>query len=207
MSESFQDQVFRLREGAIVAAVNRLLAEKGFDLMTVEAVAAEVGIGKASLYKHFASKEEIGAAAMACVLQDALTHAAELAANASLGDVDRLVAMARWGVERQLRGEMPALPVQNPSLRAAMMSHLPYMQRLMRLSQQLNAWIESARAAGQLDPSFPADLTLYMIFSKGCDPVVFIMKESGQYTDEQILDWAVRSCFMGIAGPARRTAS
>ena len=34
------------REDAIVLAVNRLLAEKGFDLMTVDEVAAEVGIAE-----------------------------------------------------------------------------------------------------------------------------------------------------------------
>lgn len=204
MSESFQDQVFRLREDAIVAAVNRLLSEKGFDLMTVDAVAAEVGIGKASLYKHFGSKEDLGAAAMAYVLQQAIAHASVIAVDASLGDFERLVAMARWAVVRQLRGEMPALPAQNPTLRAAMTKHRVYLDRLTRLSDQLGAWIESARAGGHLDPSFPAEMTLYTLFAKGCDPVVFIMKESRQYSEEQIVDWAVRSCFMGLAGPARR---
>ena len=59
---SFREQVLRAREDAIVSSVNRLLAEKGFDLMTVDEVAADVGIAKASLYKHFTSKEEIGRA-------------------------------------------------------------------------------------------------------------------------------------------------
>jgi len=50
---SFKEQVLRVREDAIIASVNRLLADKGFDLMTVDEVAADVGIAKASLYKHF----------------------------------------------------------------------------------------------------------------------------------------------------------
>ena len=54
---SFRIKVFQDREDAIVAAVKRLLAERGFDAMTVDQVAAEVGIAKASLYKHIASKE------------------------------------------------------------------------------------------------------------------------------------------------------
>lgn len=40
--------MLQVREAAIVQAVNRLLAE-GFDAMTVDQVAAEVGIAKASL--------------------------------------------------------------------------------------------------------------------------------------------------------------
>jgi TetR/AcrR family transcriptional regulator of autoinduction and epiphytic fitness len=65
---SFRAQVLQAREDAIVDTVNRLLAEKGFDAMTVDLVAAEVGIAKASLYKHFASKEQLAAAAMVRVL-------------------------------------------------------------------------------------------------------------------------------------------
>lgn len=197
---TFQEQVFKVREDAIVAAVNRLLAEKGFDLMTVDEVATEVGIGKASLYKHFASKEDLAAAAMAFVLEGALSHAAQLAADTALADFDRLVSMARWAVQRQISGEMPALPAQNPTLREAMVRHAVYMERLVRLGDQLGVWIESARASGQLDPALPAEFTLYSLFAKGCDPVVFIMKESGQYSDAQIVEWAVRACFFGVAG-------
>jgi AcrR family transcriptional regulator len=199
---TFQEKVFKVREEAIVAAVNRLLAEKGFDQMTVDAVAAEVGIGKASLYKHFASKEDLAAATMAHVLERALAHAAQLAADAALDDFDRIRAMARWAVECQLRGDMPALPAQNPTLRAAMAGHRGYMERLLRLSDQLGTWIESSRAAGRLDRTLPAELTLFTLFAKGCDPVVFILKQTGQYSDEQIVDWAVRSCFSGLGGPA-----
>ena len=61
---SFKEQVLRVREDAILTSVNRLLADKGFDLMTVDEVAADVGIAKASLYKHFPSKEALAAAAM-----------------------------------------------------------------------------------------------------------------------------------------------
>jgi AcrR family transcriptional regulator len=61
---SFREQMHLAREDAIVSAVNRLLAEKGFEAMTVDEVAAEVGIAKASLYKHFPSKEDLAAAAM-----------------------------------------------------------------------------------------------------------------------------------------------
>lgn len=197
---SFQSQVSKVREDAIVAVMNRLLAEKGFDLMTIDEVAAEVGIGKASLYKHFASKQDLGAAAMAFVLEGALGHAAELAADATLDSFARLEAMARWAVEQQLSGEMPALPAQNPSLRAAMARHPLYMTRLTLLSDQLGEWIEAARHEGRLNLAFPAERTLFTLFAKGCDPVVFIMKQSGQYTDAQIIDRAVQSCFAGLAG-------
>ncbi len=56
---SFKEQMLQAREDAIIRSVNRLLAEKGFEAMTVDEVAADVGIAKASLYKHFPSKEDL----------------------------------------------------------------------------------------------------------------------------------------------------
>jgi TetR/AcrR family transcriptional regulator of autoinduction and epiphytic fitness len=81
---AFREQVLRVREDAIISSVNRLLADKGFDLMTVDEVAADVGIAKASLYKHFPSKEALAAAAMVRLLQRALALVEQQAARADL---------------------------------------------------------------------------------------------------------------------------
>src|SRR5512145_1956491 len=115
---SFREQVLRVREDAIVDAVNRLLADKGFDLMTVDEVAADVGIAKASLYKHFPSKEALAAAAMVRLLQRTLAVIDQQAARPEATPMQRLVAVTRWALELQLAGEMPSLPSQNSSLRA-----------------------------------------------------------------------------------------
>ncbi|HVG29504.1 MAG TPA: TetR/AcrR family transcriptional regulator [Pyrinomonadaceae bacterium] len=44
---------------AILDATDRLLARYGYRKMTVEDIAREAGIGKGSVYLHFASKEEV----------------------------------------------------------------------------------------------------------------------------------------------------
>jgi AcrR family transcriptional regulator len=44
---------------AILDATDRLLAKYGYKKMTIDDLAAEVGIGKGSVYLHFTSKEEI----------------------------------------------------------------------------------------------------------------------------------------------------
>ena len=44
---------------AILDATDRLLARYGYRKMTVEDIAREVGIGKGTVYLHFASKEEV----------------------------------------------------------------------------------------------------------------------------------------------------
>ncbi len=199
---SFREQVLQVREDAILASVNRLLAEKGFDLMTVDEVVADVGIAKASLYKHFTSKEELAAAAMVGVLERALAELARLRAQQPQArPVDQLKAVARWTMQVQLAGEMPSLPAQNSSLRAALIAHKVYMDRLMQLSDELGEWIQAAQSAAELRPDLPPEVVLYTLFARACDPVLSLLKAGGQYSDEQIIDILLLSCFGGLSAP------
>lgn len=194
--------MLRAREDALVASVNRLLAEKGFEAMTIDEVAADVGIAKASLYKHFASKEDLAAAAMTQVLERSLGECDRVAALADVEAVERLRALARWALQEQLAGRMPSLPSQNSSLRATLLSHRLYLDRLLELSDRLGVWIEAAQAARQIDPTLPGHVVLYSLFARGCDPVATQLKASGEHSDEQIVEWLLRTCFSGLRGPA-----
>ncbi|MGI9056183.1 MAG: TetR/AcrR family transcriptional regulator [Pyrinomonadaceae bacterium] len=51
-------QTREVRE-ALLDATDRLLSERGYQKMTIDDLAREVGIGKGSVYLHFSSKEEI----------------------------------------------------------------------------------------------------------------------------------------------------
>ncbi|MEK8051921.1 helix-turn-helix domain-containing protein [Ideonella sp. DXS22W] len=196
---SFRQKTLLAREDAIVAAVKRLLAEKGFDLMTVDEVAAEVGIAKASLYKHFASKEQLAAAAMVQTMDQALTIVDGLAADASLDAAGRLKAMTRWTLETQLAGAMPTLPSENSSLRSALLAHRDYMDRLMTLSDRLGEWIVQAQADSTVNPALPPEAVLYTIYARACDPVLGFLKAGGSHSDAQIVDWVLSTCFDGLA--------
>jgi TetR/AcrR family transcriptional regulator of autoinduction and epiphytic fitness len=196
---SFRQQVLQVREDAIVSAVNRLLAEKGFEAMTVDEVAADVGIAKASLYKHFASKEELAAAAMVRVLDHALAFIDQRnALHAEAAPLDQLKAVARWTMEVQLAGEMPSLPSQSSSLRATLMQHRVYLDRVMSVSDKLGAWIVAAQATGSVNPTLPAEVVLYTLFARACDPVLGLLKAGGNFSDERITEIVMSTCFDGL---------
>ena len=171
---SFKAQMLQAREDAIVQTVNRLLAEKGFDAMTVDEVAAAVGIAKASLYKHFQSKEDLAAAAMVRVM----TRAQEFldGVDTALPPLEKLKAVVRWMLQAQLAGQMPSLPSQNSSLRSALMNHRGYIDALLRISDQLGEWIESAQRAGAINAALPPLGVLYTLYARACDPVVEFLK-------------------------------
>ena len=196
---SFRQQVLRVREDAIVSSVNRLLAEKGFEAMTVDEVAADVGIAKASLYKHFTSKEELAAAAMVRVLDRALAFLDQEATRTEATPLAHLKAVVRWAMQVQLAGEMPLLPSQSSTLRAVLLQHRAYLDRVITVSDRLGAWIVAAQSSGQVNPALPAEAVLYTIYARACDPVLGVLKAGGNYSDEQIVDTVLSTCFDGLA--------
>lgn len=193
---SFKLQMLKAREEAIVQTVNRLLAEKGFEAMTVDEVAAQVGIAKASLYKHFPSKEALAAAAMVRVMRRAQAFISALPVQGT--PLAKLRAVVRWTLEVKLAGDMPSLPSQNSTLRATLMANTAYMDGLMEVSDRLGQWIEAAQAAGDLNPTLPAIAILYTFFARACDPVLEFLKMGGLYQDEQIVDMVLSTCFDGL---------
>jgi AcrR family transcriptional regulator len=193
---SLKQQQHRLREDVILQAVNSLLAEKGYDLMTVDEVAAMVGIAKASLYKHFESKERLAAAAMVRLLDRTLEIIEALPASAE--PAEKLESLVRWAVREHLRGQMPSLPSTRSALRHALLGHKPYVERLVRVTEHVGAWIEAAQQSGAIDPKLPGEVILYTVFARACDPVSDYLKLSGAYSDEEIVDLICGTSFSGL---------
>jgi TetR/AcrR family transcriptional regulator of autoinduction and epiphytic fitness len=140
---SFKQQQLIVRENAIVDATNTLLAKKGFDLMTMDEVAAEVGIAKASLYKHFPSKEALAAAAMIRLLENTLAFVRGMATDRA--PIDQLKGVLQWALEIRMKGGLPTLPAENTSLREALLNNTRYISRLMDLNELMGELIERAR--------------------------------------------------------------
>jgi TetR/AcrR family transcriptional regulator of autoinduction and epiphytic fitness len=205
---SLKEQQQKLREDLILQAVNALLAQKGYDLMTVDEVAAVVGIGKPSLYKHFESKEMLAAASMVRLLERTLE--AIRAQPAQAEPIEKLRGVLRWALEQHIAGTMPLLPSTRSTLREALMRHKTYVDRLIEVSEELGGWIEAAQAGGQL-ADLPSDLLLYTLFARTCDPVLDYLRLNGQYTDAQIVDLLLATTFDGLrpraAEPARARRS
>lgn len=193
---SFKEQMHQAREEAILQATCRLLGEKAYDAMTMDDVANAVGIAKASLYKHFPSKEDLAAAAMVKVMNRARAFLDTLDPKAP--PLDLLRQVARWTMEVQLAGEMPSLPSENSSLRASLTTNKAYVDGLMDVSDRLGAWIEAAQQQGSVNPALPPIAVLYTLYARACDPVLGFLKGSGLYSDGQIIDMVLSTCFDGL---------
>ena len=194
---SFKEQMHLAREDAILQSTCRLLGEKSFDAMTMDDVANAVGIAKASLYKHFASKEDLCCAAMIQILGRVRAYLDTLPAD--MPPQEKLRDLVRWSLERLITNEMPLLPSRNSSLRAVLMANKHYLDGLVTVSDQIGQWITEAQAQGFINPALPPLVVLYTLFARACDPVVGFLKEGGQYSDAEVVDLVVRTCFEGLA--------
>ena len=193
---SFKQHIHQAREEAILQTACQLLGEKGFDAMTMDDVAQGVGIAKASLYKHFNSKEDLCCAAMVQVLARVRSYLQSL--DAAAPPLDQLRSVVRWSLERLLAYEMPLLPSRSSTLRAVLMANSEYIDGLVRVSDQIGQWITQAQAEASIDPTLPPLVVLYTLYARACDPVVGFLRESGQYSDADIVELVLRTCFDGL---------
>ena len=195
---TFKQQQLQFRENAILDAVNRLLAKKGFDLMTMDEVAGEVGIAKASLYKHFESKEILSAASMTRLMEQTINVASGL--DQSMPPLDKLKSIVRWAIQTHLGGTMPLLPSTRSSIQQALLAYPPYIEKLSALTECLGTWIGQAQDAGTISIELPGEVILYTIFARSCDPVADFLKMGGAFSDNEIVDLLIRTCFDGMTG-------
>ncbi|AKJ67281.1 regulatory protein TetR [Pandoraea thiooxydans] len=193
---SFKDQAFKLREDAILDAATRMLASKGFDLMTMDDVALEVGISKPSLYKHFKSKEDLVGEALIRLIDGAIEHLGQM--PATLTPLQRLSDLLEWALRVRLGGGLPFLPSTSAHVRDMLTRNLRYVARVLKLHQQLKALVRQAKAAGQLDAALPDDVILFSYYARTCDPSVDYLRLYSQLDDEAIVASMLRVCFDGL---------
>jgi TetR/AcrR family transcriptional regulator, regulator of autoinduction and epiphytic fitness len=193
---SFKQRQLIAREDAIIDTVHGLLAQKGYDQMTMDEVAAEVGIAKASLYKHFPSKEALAAAAMIRLLENTLMFIHGLALH--LTAIDKLHALLRWALEVRMKGGLPTLPSENKNLRTSLMENMKYLGKVLDLNELLEKLIEQAKSDGAIRQDLPTEVVMFTIYARSCDPSVDYLKMMGQYDDNQIIEFLLSTCFNGL---------
>jgi TetR/AcrR family transcriptional regulator, regulator of autoinduction and epiphytic fitness len=199
--QHINDQVRRIRHEQIVEVASRLLAQKGYELMTIDEVAVQAGISKMGLYRYFASKELVAAAAMKRLQERAVAEMERVTALPGLSPLARLKLMVSWALRTQFEGAMPSVPSQNSALTAVLMADRDYMASLNDLAERMGQIIQQAQRRGEIRASLPVELVLFTLFARACDPVAPVLKAAGHSLDT-IEAWITATCFDGLAAGA-----
>ena len=151
-------------KAAILDATLALLAEEGVGGLTVDAVAARAGVGKATVYRHWASRAELIVDAVSTLLTDdeAIDHGSlreDLRAA-----YDRIRRVCGTGVVARILPTLAEASSRDPELEGV---HRDFVAQRRR---HLVAALERATARGELRPgldlSLVADLVAGPMFYK-----------------------------------------
>ncbi|MDR3427538.1 MULTISPECIES: TetR/AcrR family transcriptional regulator [Silvimonas] len=194
---SFKDQAFKLREDAILDATTRTLASKGFDLMTMDDIAAEVGISKPSLYKHFKSKDDLVGEAMIRLLDAALVWFAALPPD--LTPAEKLRGLLAWALQIRLEGGLPLMPSTSPQVRDMLTRNMRYVTRVLKLNGVLEKTVQKAKAKGELRSNLPDQVILFSYYSRTCDPAVDYLRLYAKMDDDKIIAHMIDVFFEGVS--------
>jgi TetR/AcrR family transcriptional regulator, regulator of autoinduction and epiphytic fitness len=194
--KSFKETQFEAREQAILEATNRLLSERGYEMMSMDDIAAEVGIAKGSLYKHFDSKESLAGAVMLQLLHR--SQASLASQDPMQPPAKRLEALLRWILKERLAGNIPHLPSTSQTLRTALMANKAYVDALMALSEDMGTLIKAAKVQKSISQDYADEFVLYVLYSRSCDPTLEFLKAGGTLSDDAIVDQMISACFNGL---------
>ncbi|GCE11180.1 TetR/AcrR family transcriptional regulator [Tengunoibacter tsumagoiensis] len=193
------------REGLILQTAEEVLLEKGYHEMSMDEIAARVGIAKGTLYLHFAKKEDLVLALLerelATILR--LLEQAQRTDSANHSATQRLESVLET-IHRGLlikRGRLLYLIFNTVDLRPVMREKQGALMH--NLEQLLQSLLEEGKATGEFDPSLPTALMQSMFFG-----TLFAVKnyrrliEQGESEPEQLIDCVKRMYFRSILAPS-----
>jgi TetR/AcrR family transcriptional regulator, regulator of autoinduction and epiphytic fitness len=168
---SFRERQQQAREAAILEAAGELLIAKGYAAMTMDDVAAAVGISKATLYQHFPSKEELTVGvgiAFVGRLYDYL-----IALDPRLPALERLQRIMCWVIELRAAAEQRLRQTSTGGLyhtiRPLVNQHPGFQAARDRLVSAFCDLIDTARVEGDLTTEIPTPILVQAMLSLARD--------------------------------------
>lgn len=136
-----------LRE-EIMNAAQELVAEKGYGAMSMDELAARVGISKPTLYAHFANKDELVIEAATREMKQMI---ALIESQADRSPIEQLCVIMRQILQRQV--QMHTLGIGPwPEIFRLLCTHDEALGYIQRISGDIAALVQQGIAEGEIDP-------------------------------------------------------
>jgi AcrR family transcriptional regulator len=186
------------REQEILDAARRLLAERGYDEMTMDELAEAVGISKPTLYQHFKSKDDL----IANVVMSALTTLEQHLHEATEANPIQQIEMAiTFLLKRRYGADNPFTGINTVNIMRTLHTHPPLADCKHRLMDRLRTLVDQSKAKGEIAADIPTDVivrSMFCLLGAAADPQGYLLMQ------ESDLDSAIQgvvSLFMrGITG-------
>jgi AcrR family transcriptional regulator len=148
MAITLRERRRQLLRDEILEAAHALLTEKSYAAISMEELAARVGVSKPTLYAHFPAKEDVVVAMALQVLERIFAYLA--AADPDESPLERLVGLLRAAVRLQLERRSDAMQLYMPEIVAILESHAELRAQICRIDSVVVDLIHAAVAAGEI---------------------------------------------------------
>ncbi|HST63841.1 MAG TPA: TetR/AcrR family transcriptional regulator [Mycobacteriales bacterium] len=180
-------------DAAIIDAVLGLLTEgTSIEALTMEAVAARAGVGKATIYRRFADKDELVLAAVQVVKPPPPEPAGE-SVRADLVAIARHSAKVRKGLAAQI------MPCMVPELQRPGRLRDLYRQMLEDRREVLRSVIRRGITTGELRPDTDVELAAVLLSAPG---TLSALGFAPRLDEDDLAERTIDTVLRGIAGPA-----
>jgi AcrR family transcriptional regulator len=167
MAPTLRERRRQLLREEILAATHRLMTERGYAAMSMEELAASVGVSKPTLYNQFPTKEDL-VAAMAAQLLDRLFADVERAPGQS--PLAQLLGLLRAIVLVQLEHSTTAMQLWMPEIITILERNPVTCQQLERVDRVVVELVRAAIAAGEIDPRADVASVVRVFYALLCAP-------------------------------------
>jgi AcrR family transcriptional regulator len=177
------------KDDAILSATLELLAERGFDGMTMDAVAERAGAGKATVYRRWPSKVQLTVDAIVCSPGVPLT-ADDVPDTGSLrSDLLSVRFGRRRSDDSELMSGVISAVKENPDVAAA------FQEKFARSRAALmRGLLERARERGELRP----DVDLEMVASVAPAMIAYRKMVAGHRIDDEFVVQMIDSVILPL---------
>lgn len=153
----FRERQRQVREDAILDAAHELLLEQGYAEMSMDDLAARLGVSKATLYQHFSSKDEL---IVNVVIRGMRRGEEQMAAqDATQPALVRLERMLHHALENRVAINATHFMVP-PGLTQG---HAGYAAQKERMLAALSYLVDEAKAAGDIRPELPTPVVVLLL--------------------------------------------
>jgi AcrR family transcriptional regulator len=138
---------------AMLQATLELLAEMGFDKMSIEAIAARAGIGKTTIYRRYSGKEELVADAIESLRQEIVIPDTGQLSN----DLDALIESAAQ-ISLNALGRQTVAMIISSAASNSQFAQIYWIKYLQPRRQAFAVVLERAKARNEIYPDLDAGL-------------------------------------------------
>lgn len=197
---TFKEKQWQMREDAILDAAREILSSRGISALTMDEVAARVGIAKGSLYQHFSSKEVLLTASLLRLMKIMEEFMTNLASDEPA--VSKLRIVLRWALITRFTEGYPDIVSVKSTMHEYLSKNSAYAGQAGKLDRMLADLVTQAKKDGAIDENLPTMIVVYTIIGRIRDSQYDDLVKTKEYTAEELADLLVEMVFRGTS-PAK----